>query len=136
MRESRSTDDRIQPRIAVGDFPVPCLVYVIQRPRILERRAGCLAPDGSRVVLVRVEWRVEIDQFDRFGVHAPEDVEVVSRPYGAVAEVRTTLHGVPRGRGSSGAHAPNPLAYIRQSGHRRALSARRQGKKQPRNVGP
>ena len=87
VRKSCRLYGAIDGRMLIGDEAHPRHVEVAERPRVLEGRARRPAADGGSVVAVRVERRVEIDQVDRLGVQAPQDVEVVTRPYRLVYEV-------------------------------------------------
>ena len=80
-------------RMLVRDKPHPRNVQVVQRPRVLERRACRLAADRGCVRPVRVERRVKIDQVDGLAVQSAQDVEIVPRPDRLVLEV---LGGVDR----------------------------------------
>ena len=75
----------------VGNQPHPRHVLFVERPGILERGTGGLAPDRCGVGAVAVERRVQVDQVHRLGVDAPEYVQVVAGPDRARREVARRL---------------------------------------------
>ena len=84
-------DDGVKGRVPVGNLAVPRLVYVVQRPRALERRTGSFGADRHDrhgMVLVGVEGPFQVDEVHGLGVHPPHDVQVVSGPHGPVRPIR------------------------------------------------
>ena len=77
----------VQRRLLVGNQPHPCHIQIGERPGIFKSGAGGGAADGSGIVAVRVERRVQIDQVNRCGVKAAQDVQVIARPDGFIGEV-------------------------------------------------
>ena len=55
------------------DHADPLDLDVVQRPGVPELGAGRLRANGGRVVGVRVEGRIQIDQVDAAAVHAAHD---------------------------------------------------------------
>ena len=95
-------------RLLVGDQTHPRHVEVRQRPRVLERRPRRRAPHRRRVVAVRVERRVQVNQVRRLRVQPPQYLEVVPGPdrsFRKVAQIRFPWLGFQRprclGRGSA-----------------------------------
>ena len=74
-----------------GNQPHPRHVLFVERPGILERGTGGLAPDGRGVGAVAVERRVQVDQVYGFGVQPAQNVEVIARPDRARREVARRL---------------------------------------------
>ena len=87
--QARGLDHMGQRGLLVGNQPHPRNVKVGQRQRVLERRARRRAAHRSRVVLVGVERRVEVDKVDALAVHPAQDIEVVAGPDCLVGKVRS-----------------------------------------------
>ena len=83
-------DDLVQRQIGISDLVVPSLVHVRQVPSILERRTSRLATNRCRVVAIRVERRIEIDQIDARVVDPPHHIEIVPLENRAVRDVAGT----------------------------------------------
>ena len=64
MGEVGGVDDGVEGGLPVRNLPVPRFVDVRERPGVLEGSAGGLRSDGSAVVRVGVEGRVQVDQID------------------------------------------------------------------------
>ena len=52
VRETRRADHRVQRRVTIRNLAVPCLVHIVQRPGVLERRTGSFRPYRGGVVTV------------------------------------------------------------------------------------
>ena len=92
MSKSRRFQDFVHGRLLVGDQAHPGHVQVGQGPGVLEGGAGRSAAHRRGVVAVGVERRVQVDEVDRRGVEAAQDVQVVPGPDGSVSEVGHPFH--------------------------------------------
>ena len=70
----------------------PRYVYVLEGPGVLEFCAGCLRADGSGVVGIAVEGRVQVDEVNGFRIHAPHDGQIVLGEDCLVAPVLRSSH--------------------------------------------
>ena len=95
MGQPGSIEYLVDGRLLIGDEPHPGHVQVGQRPGVLEGGAGGGAAHRRGVVAVGVERRVQVDEVDRRGVEAAQDVQVVPGPDRAVGEIGHDAVGSP-----------------------------------------
>ena len=83
----RSLNDAVQIGVLVGNHANPCHVNIVQRPRIAERGPRRLTTDGCRIVVLRVERRIQIDQVNTGIVKPPQDLQTIPREHRPMLDI-------------------------------------------------